>query len=359
VPTGSDGGGNLDGDGSCGLSAAAGSLSKGSAMLGPLQDNGGPTPTEALLGGSQAIGLGRAGACTQLAGPTGVQDTDQRGVPRNSVQRGTCDSGAYDTQGVRSVANGQVLVLDAGANNCTLTIQGGTLSATSLAVNGAGSAAVCPNVGTIGARTLTIQGGIRNQGGTVQAGTISTGQQTADPFAGLVAPSVPIATCPGSACAGGTNFNRGQTYQLLPGHYTQWLNFNSGSIVCLAPGTYYLDGGWNVNAAVLPYGHTGCPTLPAGAADPGVTLYFHTGSMQLNSGATMSGLSAPQSGPYSGLFYWQASRDGLYPNAGVGIGGAWYAPSAALTLNSGAAMSASQVIVKDLTINSGASLTAR
>jgi hypothetical protein len=131
----------------------------------------------------------------------------------------------------------------------------------------------------------------------------------------------------------------------------------TGSLICLAPGIYYLDGGWNVSIDLLPYGSKGCPALPAGSTDPDVILYFDSGSLQLNSGAKLSNLSAPQSGPYSGLLYWQASSDGLYPNATVGINGAWYAPNAQLTLNSSAALAASQVVVKDLTVNSGSALT--
>jgi hypothetical protein len=255
-------------------------------------------------------------------------------------------------------ATGAVVVLDTAATDCTLNVQGGTLSAPSIAVDGSSASAACLSGGQLTTQALTVQGNLRIQGGTLQAGTISTGQQTADQFAGLAAPGVPAATCPGSACPDGTNFNSGQTYRLLPGDYTQWLNVNSGSTLCLAPGTYYLDAGWNVGAALRPLGSTGCPALPAGTTDPGVTLYVHGGgTLQLNSGADLSSLSAPQSGPYAGLFYWQASGDGLYLNTPVASSGAWYAPNAALTLNSGAALSASTVIVKDLTVNGGATVT--
>jgi hypothetical protein len=99
APTGTDQGGNLDSDGTCGLSAASGSVSAGDADLLPPAINGGPTKTQALAAGSQAIGLGVAATCEQLAGPAGVPDTDQRGNPRNSATRGSCDSGAYDTGG--------------------------------------------------------------------------------------------------------------------------------------------------------------------------------------------------------------------------------------------------------------------
>jgi hypothetical protein len=97
--TSTDGGGNLDADGTCGLSAANGSVSAGYAGLGPLASNGGPTQTLALTTGSQAIGLGLAATCEQVTGPAGVADTDQRGIARNSAARGVCDGGAYDTGG--------------------------------------------------------------------------------------------------------------------------------------------------------------------------------------------------------------------------------------------------------------------
>jgi hypothetical protein len=56
--------------------------------LGPLADNGGPTPTRAVLADSPARGAGTT---------TGAPATDQRGLPR--VVGGEIDIGAYQTQG--------------------------------------------------------------------------------------------------------------------------------------------------------------------------------------------------------------------------------------------------------------------
>jgi hypothetical protein len=55
-------------------------------LFGPLQDNGGPTFTHALLPGSPAIDAGT---------PDGAPDTDQRGVPRDALP----DIGAYEFTG--------------------------------------------------------------------------------------------------------------------------------------------------------------------------------------------------------------------------------------------------------------------
>ncbi|GGY05620.1 right-handed parallel beta-helix repeat-containing protein [Streptomyces djakartensis] len=73
---------NLDGDGSCRLTAA-GDLPSRAPLIGPLADNGGPTDTVALLPGSPA-----------LDAADGCPATDQRGVAR--PQGTACDIGAYE-----------------------------------------------------------------------------------------------------------------------------------------------------------------------------------------------------------------------------------------------------------------------
>jgi hypothetical protein len=57
-------------------------------MLGPLQNNGGPTMTMALLAGSPAIGQ---------ADNAFAPVTDQRGVTRRDLPGELTDIGAYET----------------------------------------------------------------------------------------------------------------------------------------------------------------------------------------------------------------------------------------------------------------------
>jgi trimeric autotransporter adhesin len=72
-----------------------------SPFLGPLQDNGGPTMTMALLPGSPALNRGNN---TIAAGLT----TDQRGEPFLRVFDGTVDLGAYEAQSLTLVVDTNV-----------------------------------------------------------------------------------------------------------------------------------------------------------------------------------------------------------------------------------------------------------
>ena len=75
---------NLESTNTCGF-GATGDITNTNPLLGPLQDNGGPTWTHALLAGSPAINAGDNNGC-----PT----TDQRGVAR--PQGTSCDIGSYE-----------------------------------------------------------------------------------------------------------------------------------------------------------------------------------------------------------------------------------------------------------------------
>jgi hypothetical protein len=87
---------NLSSDGSCNFNSS-GDLNNTDPMLGPLQNNGGPTKTQALLSGSPAIDAGNPSGCTDAKGH--LLKTDQRGDPRpDKEDSGGCDMGAYESQ---------------------------------------------------------------------------------------------------------------------------------------------------------------------------------------------------------------------------------------------------------------------
>jgi hypothetical protein len=61
-------------------------------VIGPLRDNGGVTPTHALLNGSPTIDHGDPAGCKDSQGQ--ALTADQRGYPR--AAGGRCDIGAYE-----------------------------------------------------------------------------------------------------------------------------------------------------------------------------------------------------------------------------------------------------------------------
>lgn len=88
--------------------------------LGPLEGNGGPTPTHAILTGSPALDAGNPAA---PGGGSGCETSDQRGTARPGGTR--CDIGAFE-QTTACVAGGNTLCLQGGRFKVTATWQTGT-----------------------------------------------------------------------------------------------------------------------------------------------------------------------------------------------------------------------------------------
>jgi hypothetical protein len=67
-------------------------MSQTNPKLSPLQNNGGPTFTQALLSGSPALEKGNNIVCTGSL----VNSLDQRGKPRPNPPGTNCDIGAFE-----------------------------------------------------------------------------------------------------------------------------------------------------------------------------------------------------------------------------------------------------------------------
>lgn len=90
-----NGGFNLIEDNSCGFTGGA------DPLLGPLQDNGGPTWTQALLNGSPAIDAGNPAGC----GPALDQRGYYRTVDGDGAGGARCDIGAFEFNSTLFVPN--------------------------------------------------------------------------------------------------------------------------------------------------------------------------------------------------------------------------------------------------------------
>ena len=145
---------NIDGNGSCNL-VAGGDRPAVDPLLGPLQDNGGPTRTHALLVGSPAIHVGS---------DIGAPPSDQRGLPRVGIS----DIGAFEFQGLDGdgiadhIGTGAGVFSDAfddGAGNFgTITDRGGL---TVTVTDDAGAGVVIQAVGGAGTATVSVCDGFQ------------------------------------------------------------------------------------------------------------------------------------------------------------------------------------------------------
>jgi len=138
--------------------------------LGPLQNNGGPTATHALLAGSPAIDAGDVGGCRGFDG--GVLLTDQRGVERPFGPG--CDLGAYEYDGCTySVGSEHIVVkpdkaedfqvaVAASAGRCGWTAVSSAnwviVTAARGTGNGTASYRVLPNPGAARRATVSVAG---------------------------------------------------------------------------------------------------------------------------------------------------------------------------------------------------------
>jgi hypothetical protein len=104
--------GTINSDGNNLMSSVDCSVNGGGVMvadpkLGPLQNNGGPTQTRALLSGSPAIDAGNPNGCRDNLGT--LLTTDQRGFPRsvdgNNDNVISCDIGAFERQGATGLVS--------------------------------------------------------------------------------------------------------------------------------------------------------------------------------------------------------------------------------------------------------------
>jgi len=94
---------NLSSDHTCNFTNT-GDLNNTDPMLGPLQNNGGPTATMALPLGSPAVDAGNPTGCTDGLGH--LLKTDQRGKPRpDAEETAGCDIGAYEYQGAQQAGH--------------------------------------------------------------------------------------------------------------------------------------------------------------------------------------------------------------------------------------------------------------
>lgn len=299
---------------------------------------------------------------TNLSGPpgnTGPTCWLNLGSPQNQIELGNTVSG-------NPTVNAQECTVETNGNLCT---NGGvTVNAGAIGVSGA-------------------WGGINGGGGNCTGGSVSPQPVTGvaavgDPLAGQITDPCPGGTggactnslgklsinssgnCSlnGAACPSSVASCNSTTQQCTvnPGTYDSiCINVNSGTTVNFSSGLYVMTGpsgnvcntgtDFFVNAqATICNSTSPCSGMP-GSSNDGVTFYMTgTGSVNIAGGAT-SQLTAPNSGTYEGILFYQDPTDtataSVTGNSGSFFQGGLYFPTARLifagtsgsTFNAGAA----------------------
>ncbi len=248
-------------------------------------------------------------------------------------------STAVTTQG----ASPCIYVLDPSSSQSLLVNSGANVQAPNCQIDvaSAGNPAAIFNSGsTLNFDQVCVQGTQVIQNSTTVP-NLKTGCATsADPYAGTL-------PTPSSSSCTYSNLNYSTALVALsPGVYCGWFNFNnSSSTVTFAPGVYVIKGGgWNVNGGTW--------------SGSGVTFYFaDTSKIQFNSGISAT-LSAPTSGTYANLLFYEASglaKSAFIFNDSVAnkLTGIIYLPSRNVTFNakSGVSSDSLTLVVWQLILN--------
>ena len=175
------------------------------ANLGALADNGGPTPTMALLAGSPAINAGDPDF-------DGTNQFDQRGQGFARIKGGTIDVGAYEVQNsaptlanasfdatVGAAFSTQLAGADAEGDTLSYALTAGTLP-TGLSLSEGGLIAGTPTQSGASVVTVTVddgKGGAGNAQITISVAVTplslrAAANLTATPSSGTVAPSIAL-----------------------------------------------------------------------------------------------------------------------------------------------------------------------
>lgn len=242
--------------------------------------------------------------------------------------------------------------------------------------------------GSVTARSIGIVGNYSVSNNGSLSPTPETGlAPAADPLAGLAAPTVSTDTCSGSNC--NISVSGGSNITLQPGTYSSISNSGSGTItfasgnyiitgsvtsssnggIVFGPGNYTIGGELSdtggsymtFGTGLYIVGGTLKLTGSGNIAGNGITFYTE-GSSSVAGGSNLS-LTAPTSGTYSGLLFFQSRSDSsslsIAGGSGTTVQGILYAPAAAVTLSgssSGTTMSL-DIVCDTLTVTGNGTFT--
>ena len=189
------------------------------------------------------------------------------------------------------------------------------------------------NALNVNAGTFGVSGGpnVSGPGGTVTCG----GSTTNCPTYGTPASSDPLSYLTPPAVGPPVNWSG----TAVPGTTYNGIDITSNGTVNFPPGTYVLDGG--------SFTCHGTPTITG----TGVTFYFTNGATFNCTGNDTVQFTAPSSGPYAGILFYQDPNDTSGPsvggNTGTSYNGILYFPKSQITFFGNNASIATGIVVAD------------
>ena len=187
-----------------------------------------------------------------------------------------------------------------------------------------------------GGGTITTTGNAKTEivGNCSGCGNVHPAAQVGVPYMGD--PMADLAPPPVSACGSSVPSMGPQgSATISPGVYCSGISLGSHQSLTLNPGVYIIKNGINL----------GAQTSMTGS---GVTIYIQSGGVNMSGGATV-GLTAPSSGPWQGVLFFQDRADAtastLVGGTGQTMNGALYFPAAHLTYTGGSSTTATATTI--------------
>ncbi len=279
-----------------------------------------------------------------------VQRTLQTGLIRFLGAPATSSIIAKGTAGlVGIVSPDSIILLGSGANALQVTGSGSVnVTGGGIAINSANAdAATVSGTSTIAASVIDIVGGISIKGSASTTPAAVTGTAPiADPLASLPAPAV-------GAC-NFTNYSLSgvATATIGPGTYCGGISAGNSANLTLTAGNYIINGGGvNFSGAAIVNGN-------------GVMFYL-TGTNATYASATIGNsasvtLSAPSSGTYTGILFFQnrsitsASNAAISGAASTSLTGTLYFPTTSVSLTGSAGVATDMAVVASALAVTGA-----
>ena len=178
-----------------------------------------------------------------------------------------------------------------------------TLNSCDIQVNSTSNDAFDMSGGSLTAQAVDVTGNYQKSGGTISPSPTTGAAAIANPYTGLYA-SNSVSSLTNQSCPNankGLNINSNTT--LSPGVYCNTLNVSNGNVT-MSPGVYIIQGGkFQVSGGNLT--GSGVTIILTCASPPCTSSSGNFATAALTGGTT--NLSAPTSGSWSGMLFYQAS----------------------------------------------------